>query len=128
MKKFFKASEADLSDEEALHRLRIRTKKLRYTMEIVEVAFEPCFRKKLYRRVVALQDLMGMVNDRAEAKTLLSQWVAQSDDGEAIAFFQGLLVAETRAHEDLRQVFRAVWTPQAANELQQEFRACCGFA
>ena len=35
VKKFFNAAEADLTTDEALHGLRIRTKKLRYTMEIV---------------------------------------------------------------------------------------------
>ena len=40
-------------------RLRIRTKKLRYTMEIVAVAFDSAFRKKLYPQVTLFQDLLG---------------------------------------------------------------------
>ena len=125
LKKFIRASKADLLDDEALHKLRIRTKKLRYTMEIVEAAFRPCFRKRLYRRVAALQDLMGAVNDRATAKTFFAEWIAKTDDAELKAFFLGLLLAETRAHEDLRQAFHAVWTPEAAKELQRQFRDCC---
>ena len=46
VKKFFKAAESDLTTDESLHGLRIRTKKLRYTMEIVAVAFDSAFRKR----------------------------------------------------------------------------------
>lgn len=126
VKTFFKASEADLSDDEALHQLRIRTKKLRYTMEIVECAFEPCFRKKLYRRISTLQDVMGMANDHATAKAFFGDWVGQTDDPRQQAFFRGILLAETKAHEDLRRAFYAIWTPQAVKRLRREFRACCG--
>ncbi len=127
LRQFFKPLEAKLSEDEALHKLRIRTKKLRYTMEIVEVAFAPCFRKELYRRVVALQDVLGKVNDRATAKTLFSDWIEKTGDAEEKAFVEGLLLAETRAREDLRQVFNAIWTPKAVKELKRQFRACCGF-
>jgi CHAD domain-containing protein len=120
--------EAELSDGEAFHNLRIRAKKLRYTMEIVKVAFEPCFRKRLYRRVVALQDVMGMVIDHTTAKTLFSEWTAKTDDAEEKAYFQGLLLAETRAREDFRQAFYAIWEPKAVRKLQRQFRACCGFS
>ncbi len=126
LKKFFQAAEADLSDDEALHRLRIRTKKLRYTMEIVDVAFEPCFRKKLYPRVTALQDIMGAVNDHATAKNVFGDWISKSDDPRQNAFFRGILLAEMKAHEDLRQAFQLIWTPKAARKLQRQFRACCG--
>ncbi len=128
VKKFLRASKADLSDDEALHRLRIRTKKLRYTMEIVAVAFAPRFRQKLYRQVSAFQDVMGMVNDHATAKALFSDWVATTDDLQQAAFFRGILLAETKAHEDLRQALYAMWTPHAVKKLRQQFRACCGFS
>ena len=59
VKKFFKAAESDLTTDESLHGLRIRTKKLRYTMEIVAVAFDSAFRKKLYPQVTLFQDLLG---------------------------------------------------------------------
>jgi CHAD domain-containing protein len=128
LKKFFKASEGDLSDDENLHRLRICTKKLRYTMEIVEVAFRPFFRKKLYRRISALQDAMGMVNDHATAKTLFGEWFSQTDDAQQRAFFQGILLAETKAHEDVRQAFSLIWTAKTVRGLQRQFRICCGLS
>ena len=51
VKKFLQAAQSDLTTYESLHGLRIRTKKLGYTMEIVAVAFAPAFRKKLYPQV-----------------------------------------------------------------------------
>jgi CHAD domain-containing protein len=101
LREFFKASVQDLSDDENLHQFRICTKKLRYTMEIVEVAFQPCFRRKLYRRISTLQDVMGMVNDHATAKTVFGEWLSQTDDVQQRAFFRGILLAETKAHEDV---------------------------
>jgi CHAD domain-containing protein len=124
LKQFFKASAADLSDDEALHRLRICTKKLRYTMEIVEAAFEADFRKKLYRRISTLQDVMGLVNDHATAKIVFGEWLSQTDDAQQRAFFRGILLAEAKAHEDVRQTFCLVWTPKAVRRLQRQFRAC----
>ena len=77
LKKFFKAAGADLSSDEALHALRIRTKKLRYTMEIVAMAFPAAFRKKLYPRIGMLQDMMGMVNDHRDGEGVLPGLVAE---------------------------------------------------
>lgn len=126
VRNFFKASNADLSCDEALHNLRIRTKKLRYTMEIVETAFAPCFRKSLYRQISALQDVMGMVNDHATARVFFSEWAGKTEDAQQKTFFQGILQAEKKAHEDLRQVFCSIWTPKSARKLQRQFRVCCG--
>jgi CHAD domain-containing protein len=123
--KFLKASKADLSHDEVLHNLRIRTKKLRYTMEIVEVAFGRGFRRKLYPQIVALQDLLGAVNDHATAKTLFADWAAKSENAEERAFFEGVLLAETKAHADLRRTFHAVWKPRTFKTLQRQFRIYC---
>jgi CHAD domain-containing protein len=125
VKRFFKASAGDLSNDEALHRLRICTKKLRYTMEIVQAGFGPSFRDKLYRRISAFQDVMGMVNDHATAKMVFGEWLSQTDDAQQKAFFRGILLAETKAHEDVRQAFFAIWTPKALKRLQRQFRAFC---
>ena len=97
-------------------------------MEIVEVAFHPCVRKKLYRRISTLQDVMGMVNDHATAKTLFGEWLSQTDDAQQRAFFRGILLAETKAHEDVRQAFFVIWTPKEVRRLQRQFRACCGLS
>jgi CHAD domain-containing protein len=125
VKKFFNAAESDLATDEALHRLRIRTKKLRYTMEIVAVAFDSAFRKTLYPKITLFQDLLGTVNDHATAKTLFRDWLAKCEDAEQKAFLQGLLLAEERASDDLRAAFLATWTPKAVARLNRQFLAYC---
>jgi CHAD domain-containing protein len=125
VKKFFKAAESDLTTDESFHDLRISTKKLRYTMEIVAVAFDSAFRKKLYRQVTLFQDLLGTVNDHATAKSLFGDWRSKSEDAERKAFLEGLLLAEERATEDLRTAFLATWTPKVVSGLKRRFRAYC---
>ena len=125
VKKFFKAAESDLTTDESFHALRIRTKKLRYTMEIVAVAFDSAFRKKLYPQVTLFQDLLGTVNDHATAKTLFGDWLSKSEDAEQRAFLEGLLLAEERATQDLRAAFLATWTPKVVSGLKRQFRAYC---
>ena len=89
VKKFFKAAESDLTTDESLHGLRIRTKKLRYTMEIVAVAFDSAFRKKLYPQVTLFQDLLGTVNDHATAKTLFARLAVEVRGCGAEGFLGG---------------------------------------
>jgi CHAD domain-containing protein len=126
LKKFFKAADADLSNDEALHNLRIRTKKLRYTMEIVAIAFELAFRERLYPRMSLLQDFMGVVNDHATTKELFRDWVLKSQDPEQRLFLEGFLFAETRALQELRQTFLAMWMPKEVARLRRQFRMYCG--
>jgi CHAD domain-containing protein len=126
VRKFFKAAKGDLSDDEAFHELRLRTQRLRYTMEHVAVAFEPRFKNKLYAEISSLQDLMGAVNDHATAKTVFGNWIRNTDDVQQRAFLRGMLLAQTKAHADLRQAFHAIWTPKVVKRLRRQFRDYCG--
>jgi len=126
VRKFFKASTADLADVDSLHRLRLCLKKLRYTMEIVAVAFEQGFRKKLYPRIKLLQGVMGTVNDHAMAAGLFGQWAAAAQDPWRQAFLEGFLAAEAKAHRDLREAFQAMCTPKTLGKLRRQFRMYCG--
>ncbi len=123
VKKFLKAAESDLTTDQSLHDLRIRMKKLRYTMEIVAVAFDSAFRKNLYPRVTLFQDLSGTVNDHITAARLIRDWLSKSADPEQKAFLQGLLLAEQQATADLRTVFLATWTEKVVSEFKRQFRA-----
>ena len=125
VKKFFKAAESDLTTDDSFHALRISTKKLRYTMEIVAVSFDSAFRKKLYPQVTLFQDLLGTVNDHATARSLFGDWRLKCEDAEQRAFLDGLLLAEERATEDLRAAFLATWTPKVVAGLKRQFRAYC---
>jgi triphosphatase len=56
-----------------LHRLRIRTKRLRYAVELVGPLFGEKSGTRTTRRLAALQDTLGHLNDLANAEALLAQ-------------------------------------------------------
>jgi CHAD domain-containing protein len=125
LRRFFRAAVADLSDDENLHELRILAKKLRYTMEPLSSAFDADFRNRLYPQITFLQDLLGSINDHAMARTLFGEWHQKTNIPEERAFLAGLLAAEERAHDDLRQTFLAFWTPDTVVKLRRQFRKYC---
>lgn len=123
VRKLFDAAEADLTDEAALHRFRIAVKRLRYAMELVATAFAPPFRKKLYASISALQELLGVVNDYAMGQAFFRDWSAQTADPEQRLFLAGMMLAQDRAHRELRQAFFALWTPRFRGNLRRQFAA-----
>ncbi|MBI3822346.1 MAG: CHAD domain-containing protein [Planctomycetes bacterium] len=66
------AARADLKDYEALHRVRILGKHLRYAMEVFESCFASEFRQQYYPAVVEMQDILGLANDSYTACQRLS--------------------------------------------------------
>jgi len=123
VKKFFRAAKSDLTTYQSLHGLRIRTKKLGYTMEIVAVAFAPAFRKKLYPLVALFQNLLGTMNDHATERSMFRDLLSESESLEQKAFLEGMLLAEERASDDLKAGFLAIWTPRVVSNLGRQFRA-----
>lgn len=57
------AADADLGDSDNLHALRLRTKGLRYALEVFAPCFAPELREIVYPRLAELQDILGGVND-----------------------------------------------------------------
>jgi CHAD domain-containing protein len=57
------AATGDLGPYEALHKVRILGKQLRYAMELFESCFASAFREKIYPRIVEMQDILGRAND-----------------------------------------------------------------
>jgi CHAD domain-containing protein len=70
----------ELSPRE-LHRLRIRTKRLRYAIELVGPLFGEKSSARTARRLAALQDALGHLNDLASAEALLVQLRERSGAG-----------------------------------------------
>lgn len=54
---------AGRDDQEALHRLRVAGKRLRYTMELFAGCYGPEFQRELYPTIKTLQDFLGAIND-----------------------------------------------------------------
>jgi CHAD domain-containing protein len=126
VRKLFRAAGDDLGRDENLHRLRLRAKRLRYVMEVAASAFEPPYASRLYPQVEALQAVLGTLNDHATARHLFDQWRSQCEDPQCRAYLDGLAVAETAAHDDLRRAFGVLWSRASLRKLKRQFRAYGG--
>jgi CHAD domain-containing protein len=85
-----------------LHRLRLATKRLRYTLEL----FRPCYGPGLEARIAGLrelQQLLGEVNDSSAARRLLAEAMRESAQRARVETF-----LDERAAEKA-QDFRKHW-------------------
>jgi CHAD domain-containing protein len=94
----------DLDDVEAVHDMRVATRRLRAALEV----FEPCFPRKRFRkalkRVKGLADALGERRDLDVEIELLEGLAGEvgGEDGEALAGLIGDLRArQRRANDDL---------------------------
>jgi len=86
-----------------LHRLRLATKRLRYTLEL----FRPCYGRGLEIRIAELrkvQQLLGVVNDRVAAGKLVAKAMQSSPRRTQVKE-----VLEKRARQKARE-FHKHWT------------------
>jgi CHAD domain-containing protein len=63
----------DWQDAEERHRLRIRIKRLRYGCDFFSSSFAGAAARPYSRRLAALQDILGDLNDIAVARRLLAE-------------------------------------------------------
>jgi len=109
----------DRSSSAALHAVRIRGKRLRYTAEF----FEESYGKRviqLVERVVILQDLLGNLQDGIVSRHLIQEAVQSSSGASSAqtALALGQLVQfEAEREKEIRAAF-----PQAYKSVRQAFR------
>ena len=121
VKKFFKAAPTDDTDAPALHRFRIRSKELRYEMELLAGAFPPDFVEKLYPVVETLQQQLGEINDHATAQARLRKSIDTASDPSEADYLRTLLEEEGARLNGSRRTFLQWWTPQRKDDLQARF-------
>lgn len=121
--KYFKhASNTEMNATE-LHHFRIRTKELRYEIELLASALPPIFIEQIYPVIETLQQLLGEINDQVTLLDLLHQTIQASDDTSETEYLQSLYKAE-QVHLTLsRQAFFEWWTPALRKEIQSRFLA-----
>lgn len=132
--RFFGAAGFDRSDTAALHRLRIRAKKLRYQMELFTPVLPGKRGKRLRRQLADVQERLGRMNDLATALVRYREWAAcptadhaagqiggQAAVVDSKAPWSGLLEEDSRELERLQAEFYSWWTPQRVAALRQEF-------
>jgi triphosphatase len=67
------AKDIDWSNPERRHRLRIRIKRLRYACDFFAASFAGAAARPYIKRLAALQDILGDLNDIAVARRLLAE-------------------------------------------------------
>jgi CHAD domain-containing protein len=121
VQRWLAASPPPDASEEALHAFRIRTKHLRYTMELLAGALPAAVRRELYPFVEQLQELLGVVNDHVQARAFLEEAHSLCDDPQEAEALLRLRDVETEHLQSARQRFFDWWTPQRREELQARF-------
>jgi CHAD domain-containing protein len=114
-------------DIEALHQFRIRTKALRYAIELLAPAFEPQMRNVIYPAVEKLQERLGKVTDHIAAIRLFAEWEAHNAAQTHREDASCLELEKTQEAEDLRD-FRVWWTSARADWLEQSLANRTGIA
>lgn len=115
---FFAGVPNSEADTATLHQFRIRTKALRYTIELVSSTFDKSLRTEAYPLVEELQERLGEINDAASASASIRQWSDEVEKGECQQQLRGFADQEAvRIDERLRE-FRAWWTAERVGQLK----------
>ncbi len=120
--RFFKVVPSDRTDVAGLHRFRIRGKKLRYAMELLEAAYPDEFRKRLYPSIEAMQDRLGRINDLSSSKEWLLRRMRKASEEKAKTWRNLLTSEQTKLDRSLK----SFWTwcsPRKLRALQERFEA-----
>lgn len=102
------AARADLKDVANLHALRIRSKRLRYALEV----FAPCFGegfREVYADVETLQETLGAINDSNDLVERFEAWAGEAVGGAA-ATGREAVEHYRRRRDHLIESFLESWT------------------
>jgi CHAD domain-containing protein len=113
---FFRVLPDDAADTTALHQFRIRSKELRYAIELLASGVEPIVRDEHYPVVEELQERLGRINDHVVARNQLIDWART----ENVAMRE--LLCDLACHENVEAKsrladFREWWTPSLVEKL-----------
>jgi CHAD domain-containing protein len=100
-------SHVDRTDTDAMHRLRIECKKLRYAAEF----FRPLFAGMdgFIDHMKGLQDLLGLMNDVSVTSGLLEDLTANATDREVFVYAGGLIGWRTCDYHHMLDRFDLYW-------------------
>jgi CHAD domain-containing protein len=115
---FFKNVPSDLADTTALHQFRISGKELRYTIELLESAFDRDLRKEHYSVVEDLQERLGNVQDHAAAIDRLNTWADDAKEAGQAQLMRGLAEDERENLIEAVDDFRGWWTEERSERLR----------
>jgi inorganic triphosphatase YgiF len=117
------AKHIDWTDAERRHRLRIRVKRLRYACDFFAASFPGAAARPYVKRLSALQDILGELNDIAVARRLLAELAPRGGGRElsaaaghvrhAIAVRERMLVSSLEAAWVAFEKRRPFWMARA---------------
>lgn len=107
----------DTDDVDRLHQFRIRSKAVRYAIELLSPAFGPSIRKDVYPAVEELQERLGTITDHIAAMRLFDEWEAYLSEHSLPPDGRGWVEDERLQQADDLQKFREWWTTERAEGL-----------
>lgn len=105
-----------------LHHFRIRIKKIRYMMELLEELFYPERDATIYPQLVLLQSTLGRIHDLFNVEQRIQQELNRST-GNDIALFQTLILKCDALLQQEHENFFLNFTPMVFQKLQRDMMA-----
>jgi inorganic triphosphatase YgiF len=106
------AKDIDWADAERRHRLRIRVKRLRYACDFFAASFAGAAARPYLKRLAALQDILGDLNDIAVGRRLLAEiGLPAGHVRHALAVRERMLVMSLEAAWAAVEKCRPFWKP-----------------
>ncbi len=115
--RFYFAFPSDNSDLRALHRFRVRVKDLRYTIELLIVAFQIELKVCIYPLIEELQELLGDINDRSVAIAKLGEWRTCCSRKLDRIELKKEMAQELEQLELAQERFRGWWTREVQSQI-----------
>ncbi len=120
---FFQAASPDLRDFTQLHQFRIRSKALRYAMELVTASFPPVFSKELYPVIERLQSLLGDINDEANFIRSIGRRLTNKAKLSDVDGLKHRMAQEQHTLDELEREFSHWWTAERRENLRSGFNS-----
>ncbi len=114
---FFNASNADLSDDDALHALRIAAKRWRYALELAASALQAPWVRELYGNLGEVQDRLGAVHDQVELNKRIENHLLASNRPRQRQKLHCLLERRREELATQRAALRQWWTSARRQQL-----------
>jgi triphosphatase len=122
IKRFYHARPSDINDLRSVHCFRIRTKELRYTIELLDAAFPVERTCSVFPLVETLQQRLGDINDRAVTISILNELSVTASKRRDRIKLKQKQTRETNRLEKALASFQKWWTHERQDELFNSLR------
>ncbi len=118
---FFSEVHQGIDNVDAVHRVRIIGKRVRYALEVFSIAFPRRRYRTLLKSFKKLQESCGDLNDNAVALNLFRQWTTAKHRKSLMQILERLTDQEALTVELKFAKLKAAWNQQTWEELENEF-------